>query len=115
MKAADIPDVAFLDAIDEANRRRTELTGHTFTAASRWDVASVLAGHPEAVGTAESARSWPDTPSKVVLSKIRRLVHKGLVAGCSCGCRGNLEVSAKGREYQRGHHAPPESTEAADA
>lgn len=41
----------------------------------------------------------PETPSKVVLAKMRQLIKRGLVSGCGCGCRGDFEITEKGREY----------------
>jgi hypothetical protein len=106
VKAAELPDETFLAAIDEANRRRG------FASASRWDVACVLAGHPEAVGTADAARGWPSMPAKLVVAKARRLVHKRLINGCCCGCRGGFEITEKGRQRQQGAaHGTEKGTE----
>lgn len=33
---------------------------------------------------------------KVFLAKMRALVRKGLVNGCTCGCKGNFELTEKG-------------------
>lgn len=40
-----------------------------------------------------------DTPEKLVLAKMRRLIERGLVDGCPCGCRGDFVLTAKGRAY----------------
>jgi DNA-binding Lrp family transcriptional regulator len=69
MKASDISDAAFVEAVSESARAR----GHRD--ATRWDVAERL-GFPE----------------KVVLAKGRRLIKRGLITGCACGCRGDWEV-----------------------
>lgn len=37
-----------------------------------------------------------DTPERLVLAKMRRLMQRGLVDGCDCGCRGDFEITAKG-------------------
>lgn len=37
------------------------------------------------------------TPDKVVLAKMRRLIDRGLVDGCPCGCRGDYELTDAGR------------------
>ncbi len=45
--------------------------------------------------------SMPDgitLPDKLVLAKMGKLIEKGLVAGCACGCYGNFQVTDKGRE-----------------
>jgi hypothetical protein len=89
-KAADITDEAFLAAIDEVARRRSE-PGRPWTiGASRWDIACVLAGHPELVGTATGTQDWPNVPPKVVRAKAKRLIARRLIDGCSCGCRGDF-------------------------
>lgn len=36
-------------------------------------------------------------PRKLVLAKMRQLIKRGLVSGCTCGCRGEFELTDKGR------------------
>ena len=36
--------------------------------------------------------AFPDWPEKVIMAKGRRLIKKGLLSGCPCGCRGDLEL-----------------------
>lgn len=38
-------------------------------------------------------------PEKLVLAKMRMLMRRGLVKGCSCGCRGDFEITEKGEEW----------------
>jgi hypothetical protein len=38
-----------------------------------------------------------DTPRKLVLSKMQMLIRRGLVDGCGCGCRGDFEITEKGK------------------
>lgn len=40
----------------------------------------------------------PSFPRKVVLAKARQLIKRGLLDGCGCGCRGDFEITDKGRE-----------------
>ena len=40
----------------------------------------------------------PDLPDNLVLAKMHKLVRRGLVDGCCCGCRGDFKITAKGRE-----------------
>ena len=40
----------------------------------------------------------PDLPEKLVLSKMRNLIKRGLVSGCPCGCRGDYELTDAGRK-----------------
>ena len=35
-------------------------------------------------------------PDKVVLAKMRKLIRRGLVDGCPCGCRGDFVITKKG-------------------
>jgi hypothetical protein len=39
----------------------------------------------------------PGIPEKLILAKMRNLISKGLVDGCSCGCRGDFEITEKGQ------------------
>lgn len=41
---------------------------------------------------------YPALPEAVLLAKLRRLLARGLVTGCGCGCRGDWELTSKGRE-----------------
>ncbi len=66
MKASDITDEQFLDAVRACESPR----GSHW--ADRWAVTERL-GFPE----------------KVVLAKARRLIKRGVIDGCYCGCRGD--------------------------
>ena len=35
-------------------------------------------------------------PDKLVIGKMRQLMKRGLVSGCSCGCRGDFVITQKG-------------------
>jgi hypothetical protein len=37
-------------------------------------------------------------PDKLVLAKMQTLHRRGLVDGCFCGCRGDFELTEKGRD-----------------
>jgi hypothetical protein len=37
------------------------------------------------------------TPEKLALAKMGMLMRRGLVDGCTCGCRGDFELTDKGR------------------
>ena len=45
------------------------------------------------------AERYPDAPYKVVAAKLSKLLKRGLLSGCDCGCRGDWELTAKGREW----------------
>lgn len=40
-----------------------------------------------------------NVPKRLQLAKMQRLIARGLVNGCSCGCRGDFELTEKGEEY----------------
>lgn len=44
----------------------------------------------------------PGTPPKLALAKMKGLMRRGLVGGCGCGCRGDFELTDKGREVLNG-------------
>lgn len=73
-KAADIPDVTILLAVDELCAEQ-----------GMWTFTSAVADR------------FPDFPFKVVAAKLAGLERRSLVTGCPCGCRGDWELTAKGR------------------
>jgi len=105
VKAADIADEAFLDAIRTVHRERWESCGvddeHPLGAdnshwigASLWDIAAVLDGHPEWVGQPEATDEHSvQIPEKLVRAKAKKLVRRGLVDGCALHeCRGDFTI-----------------------
>ena len=102
MKAADISDEAFLDAVRTVHRERWESKGVTaeiplgvdnvhWIGASVWDIGAVLGGHPEWAGTELATRDeMTGYPEKVIRAKAWRLIKRGLIDGCCCGCRGDF-------------------------
>lgn len=91
--ARDIPDETFLDAI-RATRHEykpgTMASGNDHGSATRWDVDMHLGGHRPADGFISDV---PGVPAKVTLAKARRLIKRGLITGCACGCRGDYEIT----------------------
>jgi hypothetical protein len=81
----DISDEVFLAAVDEAIRVRSGDDERPWSWATRWDVAAVLAGHPGDVGG--SPVEYAEMPERLLLAKARRLIMRGLLDGCACGCR----------------------------
>ena len=44
-----------------------------------------------------------DVPPKLVHAKMNMLLRRGVIDGCPCGCRGDYEITEKGkREIERG-------------
>lgn len=87
MQAKDIPDVRMLTIVREEQQTR----------ADNWD-----GGWPHAVlpwtHFWEVEERLPDIPPKVIRAKAAKLIKRGLMTGCTCGCRGDLEVTALGME-----------------
>ncbi len=40
-----------------------------------------------------------DIDDRLVVAKMRMLIRRGLVHGCGCGCRGDFEITAAGKDY----------------
>lgn len=38
----------------------------------------------------------PGTPEKLMLAKMKQMVRRGVAEGCTCGCRGDFEITDKG-------------------
>ncbi len=49
----------------------------------------------------EFPEDHPEYPEKVCRAKFKQLYRRGLVEGCSCGCRGDWVLTDKGLEYLR--------------
>jgi hypothetical protein len=80
-----IDDLEFLSAVRKASADTAR--------ASYWNVAAALAGQPQ---TDRGPASVPGVPYRVVLAKARRLIARGMVVGCWCGCDGDFELTAAG-------------------
>ncbi|AKZ59224.1 hypothetical protein SAM23877_6179 [Streptomyces ambofaciens ATCC 23877] len=76
MQCKDIPDATFLDAV------RTAPASSAIGWRNRWDVHEAL----EAV-------MGHEIPSNLLMAKARRLESRGLLGGCTCGCRGDWHPS----------------------
>ena len=95
MQAKDIPDDAFLAAIDTAMDIRDQgAWPNRNLGSSACDIQMVLAGLGGGINRPD--RSWDDIPAmplKVVLAKAKALIRRGLITGCACGCRGDFNRS----------------------
>ena len=38
-------------------------------------------------------------PNKLILAKLRKLIKRGYIEGCACGCRGDFKLKDQGRLY----------------
>lgn len=41
----------------------------------------------------------PGIPHKLIVAKMNMLIRRGLVDGCTCGCRGDYELTPKGKAF----------------
>lgn len=96
-QAKDISDTTFIAAVRLCCSNRRAPT------ATIWDVAAALCGDWSYLNrAAQYARGvlddppeiqpYPWMPVKVVRAKARRLIRRGLIQGCVCGCRGDFQV-----------------------
>lgn len=82
MKAADLDDGEVVRRIDALSR---DDFGQTWSTGQRW------------VFTWDLAESF-GVPVKVIRAKMRRLIKRGFVDGCGCGCRGDFYVTTLGAQ-----------------
>ena len=82
MQAKDIDDLALLKFID---RKQIELG----TWVSVWDMEP----------------PYSELPDKLFRAKMAKLIKRGLLDGCTCGCRGDYELTEAGRDYIAQHAA----------
>lgn len=92
MKASDIDDMEFLMVVD-----RVQHDGAYHPTPVRWALRM------------EVEQEFPDVPWKVLLAKARKLIRRGLMDGCTCGCRGDYELTAAGLALI--HPPAPSSTQ----
>lgn len=78
LQAKDIPDLTVLGIIDDIERRQ-----------NKWTLTYDL-------------RDRLSVPYKLVVAKADALIRRKLITGCSCGCNGQFELTAKGEETLAG-------------
>lgn len=79
MKAADIPTEDVLVAVAHVQTHNTWAT--------TWDLEAIL----------------PSWSPKVLRAKLAKMIRRKLLRGCSCGCRGDYEVTELGHIYLARH------------
>lgn len=91
MQCKDIADLPILEFV----AKHGGIGCHWFTSADQeWQLRSVR-------------NAMPDLPTeKLALAKMRQLMKRGLVDGCDCGCRGDFELTDKGRAYLDAYRDP---------
>lgn len=95
MQAKDISDKAVLQFLAERQGRWTSLWMGHFKGREN----EMHMGHP--IGVVEDVFfAFPEgTPEKVVRAKLKQLHRRGFIGGCTCGCRGDFEITDKGLEF----------------
>lgn len=82
MQAKDISDTQFLELVDKISGTPWKhIIPEVPLLRPRW----VMRWELEELG-----------PEKVVLAKAKKLIKKGLLDGCPCGCRGDFELTSAG-------------------
>lgn len=99
--ARDISDTEMLGLIDQLQHAPYVPYARGPHWVSQWDVAGALrlAGY-------RACRGVNEMPSALVLAKATRLINRGLLTGCPCGCRGDFELTEAGKAYLEGGTNP---------
>lgn len=90
MSCKDISDDDFMTAVETVCLMQGRW-------ALRWEVAAVLAGRVEDVGNGV-IEDYDNMPWKLVVAKARKLIRRGVLSGCYCGCRGDFELMQLSKE-----------------
>lgn len=87
VKASDLTDERFMDRMLDVFEN-----GNVFGSVGNWTT------------TWDLEEAFPSLPPKVIIAKAKRLIGRGLIEGCDCGCRGDFEFTAEGldRMHERG-------------
>lgn len=94
MKASDIPDIVMLKAVKSVALRKLK-EGEQFAYSdgsyngNPWVM--VWDAHPEV------NRLMGEVPFKVFMAKFKALYKRKLLDGCDCGCRGDMQITLKGK------------------
>jgi hypothetical protein len=89
VQSKDIPDLPILAFLDK----------HGGIGCNWYGIDLALEGRPDTNWISVRHAMPPETPHALVHAKMRRLMHRGLVDGCDCGCRGDFELTDKGRAF----------------
>lgn len=81
VQAKDIPDEVFIAAVATCSVRQAQEWGHADAWSNRMDVTAELS---QVLGV--------EVPWKVTIAKAAKLIKRGLMDGCACGCRGDFDL-----------------------
>lgn len=93
MQCKDIPDRPILELLDHTKRNDRNGCGWVMRYSYRGEPCILDAMPPEMRHMPEGQRN------KLALAKMAMLIRRGLAEGCTCGCRGDFEITAKGADY----------------
>lgn len=89
VKAANIPDIDIMRFIKAKSMEAMTPGGWEAKTLPRWVFSWDFEDSP-----------WSDTmPWKVVVAKLNKLERRGLISGCMCGCRMDIEITEKGQQF----------------
>lgn len=94
MKAADISDRDFLSAVNAVQEAQAKKRG-THRPWALWGFRPMKPDFHAEYGPFVLDH-FPDIPEKVLRAKGRRIIARGLMTGCMCGCRGDMELTDAG-------------------
>lgn len=92
MKCADIPDKPILRFMLQNERGHNMWANWCF--GNDFDVRHAMPG-------------GFNLPPNLVLAKMRQMIRRGVIDGCSCGCRGDFEITSKGMAEIGEEGSPP--------
>jgi hypothetical protein len=84
VQAKDIPDDALVDLVKA-------LQGAPIAYIHGGGREVEMSKIPRAMFT-DICNLWSTVPPKVIQTKLKKLVERGLIDGCACGCRGEFTV-----------------------
>lgn len=94
MQVKDLDDTLFLTVVRDIGQafaqRLASKNGLPVESYARWAMRWDL------------ERCYPDVPPRVILAKCRTLIRRDLLDGCTCGCRGDFELTQKGLAFLAG-------------
>lgn len=91
-QAKDIDNAFFLRVVDYLSNTKTNVVRPS---SRPWDLV------PHWTMRRDVERCMPMFPARVVLAKAAALIARGLLNGCTCGCRGDWEVTRDGEDWLR--------------
>jgi hypothetical protein len=100
MQAKDIDDAVFLAAVVSVQVAQMEKRRTDYRPWALWGFAGMEPSTPyhEQYGPFVLDH-FPDVPWKVLRAKGQRLIDRGLLDGCMCGCRGDMAVTEAGLRF----------------